>query len=146
MRRRCHIQHALLFPRWTMAIKSDPQLRQGVLDELDFEPSINADHIGVAVWSSEPLNKAHQNRRSEIGASCRLLPLLAKVPSPKEKRPFRLCGRNWSSCPTADLRPAQSDNAQELLQLRAFYPVASRGRLSGRRSNRWAVAGYTEFA
>jgi osmotically-inducible protein OsmY len=29
-------------------MKSDHQLRQDVLDELDFEPSINADHIGVA--------------------------------------------------------------------------------------------------
>ena len=29
-------------------MKSDHLLRQDVIDELDFEPSINADHIGVA--------------------------------------------------------------------------------------------------
>lgn len=30
-------------------MKTDHQLRQDVLDELDFEPSINADHVGVGV-------------------------------------------------------------------------------------------------
>ena len=41
---------------------SDHELRQHVLDELDFEPSINATHIGVGVNGGRARHSTGQRR------------------------------------------------------------------------------------
>jgi osmotically-inducible protein OsmY len=42
---------------WKMIMPSELELRQCVLDELTFEPAVNASHIGVAVRASEVNNE-----------------------------------------------------------------------------------------
>jgi osmotically-inducible protein OsmY len=46
-------------------IMSDAQIRQDILDELDFEPSVNAAHIGVAVDNGVVTLTGHVSNYSE---------------------------------------------------------------------------------
>jgi hypothetical protein len=63
------------------AMKSDVQLQQDVLDELDWEPSVNGAHIGVAVTDGIVTLTGHR-------------PLLKNMP-PKARRSVYTALRPW---------------------------------------------------
>jgi osmotically-inducible protein OsmY len=97
---------------------SDLQLRQDILDELEFEPSVNAAHIGVAVESGVVTLTGHASTYPEKLAVVKAVRRVKGVRAIAEEIEVRLLG---------DKKTADDEIAKRAVDILGWYTMVPSG-------------------